>query len=99
MTTVRELVNDALLEIGVADDANNVPAEQAAHGLRVFNRMLGKWSQRSLLRPTLLNVSVPLTGAGSYTIGPAGDVVAARPIKVMAASYINASGNDCTSLK
>lgn len=92
MTTVRELVNDALLEIGIADDANNVPAEQAAHGLRVLNRMLGKWSQRGLLRPTALTVSVPLTGAGSYTIGPTGAVVATRPISVVSASYIDASG-------
>lgn len=94
MATVRELINDALLEIGVADDANSVPAEYAAHALRVLNRMLAVWSNRRQLQSVMSAVNVPLTGAASYTIGPTGNIVAARPIRVEFATYVDTDGNE-----
>ena len=82
MTTARTLIEDALGEIGVKDEGQSLPNEQASHGLRVLNRMLGRWSQRRLLLPVITEVTVALTGAQTYTIGPSGAVSSLRPIKV-----------------
>jgi hypothetical protein len=92
MTTVREIVIDALLEISIIDGVTEAPAEQAEHARRVLNRLLGTWSQRRLLRPSLLQVTVPMTGAASYTIGPTGAVVASRPLKLISAWRVDAGG-------
>lgn len=92
MTTVRELVRDALIEIGVADSSNEPASEMSEHARRCLNRVLGKWSQRKLLRPTTYTVTVPLAGAASYTIGPSGAIVATRPIAVDAATYTTTDG-------
>ena len=88
MTTALQLIEDALREIGIKDDANALSAEESAHGLRVLNRLLGRWSQRRLLLPVLSDVSIPLDGSASYTIGPTGDVVATRPIRVEMARHV-----------
>lgn len=93
MTTALQLISDALQEIGVIADGETPDAAQSAHGLRALNRMLGRWSQRRLLMPLLTEVSVPLTGAASYSIGPTGaDVTAARPIRVEWARAVDANG-------
>lgn len=82
MPTALSLITDALIEIGAHDLGQSVPAEDAAMCLRRLNQMMGRWSQQSLLMPTLTQFDVPTTGAASYTIGPTGDVVAARPLKI-----------------
>lgn len=92
MTTVRDILTDALEEIGVVAVGQPAQAEDVARALRVLNRRLQTWSQRRLLLPVLVEVSVPLTGQASYTIGPSGAVVAARPIKVVHATATDASG-------
>jgi hypothetical protein len=86
MTTAREIVSDALRELGVLAAADTASAEDASFGLRKLNQMVQRWSNTRLMVPTLTEINVPLTGAASYTIGPTGDVVAARPIRVNGAS-------------
>ena len=93
MTTALQLITDALQEIGVVADGETPSADQSAHGLRALNRMLGRWSQRRLMLPSLAEVSVPLDGSASYTIGPtSADVTAARPIRIEMARAVDASG-------
>jgi hypothetical protein len=46
------------------------------------------------LVPYLAELSIPLTGAASYTIGPTGGTVAARPIRVESAKATDAAGTD-----
>ena len=92
MTTALELINDALLEIGVKDESNALTADQSSHALRVLNRMLALWSQRRLLLPVMSDVSVTLDGSASYTIGPTGDVTAARPLRIEHARAVDANG-------
>ncbi len=92
MTTALTLITDAMSQAGLTEAGQSLPAEESAYGLRVLNRMMGKWSQMRLLFPVLTEYSVPLTGAASYTIGPTGGVVGARPLKVNHATAIDANG-------
>lgn len=92
MTTALDLVTDALLEIGVAESGQTVNAEDGAIGLRYLNRLLQRWSNAPAMFAVLPEVSVTLTGAASYTIGPTGGTVAARPLRIDSAVYVDAGG-------
>lgn len=87
-----DIITAAMDELSLTESGQTIPAEDASKGLDRLNRILGKWSNMRLLFPTLTEISVTLTGAGSYTIGPTGDVVTSRPIRVNSASTIDANG-------
>ncbi len=87
-----QIITAAMDELSLTESGQAIPAEDASKGLDRLNRILGKWSNMRLLFPTLTEISVTLTGAGSYTIGPTGDVVASRPIRVNSATTIDANG-------
>jgi len=88
MTTALDLITDALFEIGAAEIGQALPSEDSTIGLRKLNQLLQRWSNKRFLFPVLTEFSVTLTGAASYTLGPSGDVVGLRPLKINAASCI-----------
>lgn len=88
MTTALTLITDALIEIGAHDLGQSVPAEDAALGLRYLNRIMERWSNSPGMFPVLPETSVPMNGAASYTIGPTGDVVSARPLRIDRATFV-----------
>lgn len=90
MTTALQIITDALSEIGVVGAGDAVEPGDAALGLRKLNQVLQRWANMRLMLPVLAEVSVPMSGAASYTIGPTGAVVAARPVKVSAARAVDA---------
>ena len=92
MTTAISLITDALTELGIAGNGSAVQAEDAALGLRKLNQLLQRWANSRLTFPVLTEISVPTTGAASYTIGPSGAVVAARPLKIDRVTAIDANG-------
>ena len=93
MTTALELITDALFEIGVQDIGQAVSADDSSMGLRYLNRLLQRWSNSPGMYPVVPEVSVPLTGAASYTIGPSGaDVTSTRMLRVDRATCIDAAG-------
>lgn len=92
MTTAQTIIEDAFSVVGLGEDGQTLPSIDAARGLRVLNRMMGRWSQMRLLFPALAQVNVPLTGAQTYTIGPTGAVVALRPIRINSATAVDAGG-------
>lgn len=94
MTTALDLITDAMAQAELVAEGQAISAEEAQTGLRALNRLMGKWSQMRLLIPSLTQYSVPLTGAGSYTIGPTGAVVGLRPIKVLHVNAIDANGTE-----
>lgn len=94
MTTALQIINEAFEEIGVKEVGQSLPAEDADRGLRLLNRVLGTWATMRLLAPYSTTVSVPMTGAASYTIGPTGGLVAARPVKILSAVARDAYGMD-----
>ena len=94
MTTALTLITDAMAQANLTEAGQSLPAEEAQTGLRALNRLMGKWSQMRLLIPALTQYSVPLTGAGSYTIGPTGAVVGLRPIKALSVTATDTAGTE-----
>lgn len=81
MTKVRDILNDALMLIGVQDPSEGIDSARAGMCLRAFNRMLSTWSAQSLMVFTYTPTTFPLTiGKQSYTIGLGGDFNVDRPI-------------------
>jgi hypothetical protein len=72
LTTVLDLLTQALVGIRVHRMAAPLPPEMAEHALDTLNRLLDAWSVEG--RPVIrwASAQTPLTGALSYTIGPGG---------------------------
>lgn len=94
MTTSLQIITDALAEIGVVGAADAVQPEDASFCLRKLNQILQRWANMRLMLPALVEVSVPMTGAATYTIGPTGVVVATRPVKVSSARAVDGAGTE-----
>ena len=93
MTKVREIINDALIEIGVVDPTEAMDANQAAYGLRVLNRMVQKWNTEELMVFTVNRNEYALTANKQvYTIGTGGDINISRPVRIQMASALLSSG-------
>ncbi len=93
MATVRDICQDALIELGVNSPSEAMTAEDGAYALRVLNRMLQKWSTEEL---TVYTVNRDLyhfvANQASYTLGTGGDWNSPRPAKIqMAAVLINST--------
>lgn len=92
MTTALTIITDAMAQANLAEQGQELSADEAVLGLRYLNRLMGKWSQMRLLFPVPAEYSVTLNGAQSYTIGPTGDVVGLRPIKLLHVNAVDANG-------
>ena len=89
MSTVRDLLSDALLLLGVQDPSEAMSADVAAVCLRRLNAMLNTWSAQSLMVYTSNRVVLPLTiGQAAYTLGTGGDLNTPRPVWFTLASVI-----------
>lgn len=89
MTTVRELIQDAVYLLGVVDPTESLNASFAAQGLRRLNAMLQTWSAESLMVYTQNREVFPLVvGQQDYTLGPGGNFNTTRPIWFDQASII-----------
>lgn len=91
MTTVRDLIGDALSEVGVRDPGEAVDPQVAADVLRSLNRMLDAWSTEDLLVYTIDREVFPFVpGKQNYTLGIGGDLNVARPVQIdMASALVN----------
>lgn len=94
MTTALEIITDALAEIGAHEVGQTVPAADADLCLRHLNRLLELWSNSPAAYPVLPSVSITLNGASSYTVGPSGDVVATRPLRIDSATATDSAGRE-----
>ena len=94
MTTALDIITDALQELGVVGAGDAVEPEDAALGLRRLNQVLQTWANSRLTLPALVEISVTLTTAQTYTIGPSGGTVAARPVRVNSAKARDSAGTE-----
>jgi hypothetical protein len=94
MTTAADIIFDALLENGVIGVADPVPAEYNALCLRKLNQLLERLSNSRLAFPTLTEITVTLTSAQTYLIGPGGATATARPLSVSSATSTDPNGLD-----
>lgn len=93
MTTVREICEDALVEIGAKAPNDAMTAQDGAYALRALNRMIGKWNTDELMVYTVNRDLYDLqAGKQAYTIGTGGDFNVPRPVKTTAASVLLSSG-------
>lgn len=70
MSTVRDIIRDALLEIGVLGEGETPSADAQAGVLRSLNRMLSGWSTENLLLYEKVREEFTLVaGTAAYTIG------------------------------
>lgn len=91
MATVREIVGDALIELGANGPADAMTAEDGAYALRALNRMVQKWSTEELTIYTVnRDLYALVAGTASYTLGTGGTWNSARPARIqMAAVMVN----------
>lgn len=89
MTKVRDLIGDALIEIGVYSPSDTVPAEDFAFGLRTLNRMIKVWNTENLTIYTVNRNVFNLTASQqTYTLGTGGNFNISRPVRVQSASVL-----------
>ena len=92
MSTALDIISDALSELGVIGASETPNSDDAGFCLRKLNQVLQRWSNLRLNIPATSQISVTLNGAASYTIGPTGNVVASRPLKVLSAYAVDSGG-------
>lgn len=91
MSTVRDLITDALLLIGAVASGENPTAAEQADALRSLNRMKDSWSGEGILIPKFIREVFVLTpGQSKYTIGPEGDFDTERPTLIYKAAASDA---------
>lgn len=98
--TFRDLLKDALTEIGVLADGETPTAEALSSGLRSFNRMLGNWSTQNLLVNAQIDETFSLIANQSlYLMGPGGDFDTVCPKEIHGVSVmINGIESPCDIL-
>jgi hypothetical protein len=83
MTTVRDLITDALDLVGVSAPGETVQAADAQRAFRALNRMLSSWNTEGLMVYSINIQTFTLTGnQQSYTIGPGGNFNTTRPERI-----------------
>lgn len=85
MTTPVELINIALKHTGVLGVGQTALAEDIQDAFKVMNMMLGQWQAKRIMMYHLVNVTIPCTGALSYTIGIGGVANVPRPDRIPSA--------------
>lgn len=89
-STVRAIINDALIEIGYLQPGETPPPAIAALGLLRVQTMIDAWAADQLTLSQQLRT--PYTwpaNESTQTIGPSGDIVlAARPMSVSYVTYV-----------
>lgn len=86
MTTVLDLITDAMQESGVLTKSETPTNDEAQAGLRMLNRIIESWSNSSTIQFERTTESFALSnGVASYTMGLGGDFNTVRPTKVVQA--------------
>jgi hypothetical protein len=81
--TGRDLVTATLKLIGAVAPGETPAYEELNDGLLTLNRMIGSWSNESLLIHAKVREELTLTASdGEYTFGIGGNINTARPMKI-----------------
>lgn len=97
MSTVRDLIYDALKKIHVVGVGQNLTAEQGQSALRTLNDLLASWSVEGGLVYTQTRETFNLTnGKQLYTIGSGADFNTVRPFDILSV-YTTISNSDYTA--
>lgn len=95
MTTANKIIGQALGLLGVRSSVDPVTGADAAIALERLNTLLDGWRTQSLFAYAQQTVAGVLPAhTATLTIGPAGQLVAERPIRVEAGSRFTRDGID-----
>lgn len=98
-TTARDLIRNAMLEIGAVATGEAASADEASDGLVVLNRMLASWSTESLFIYSNAPETFPLVnGQQVYTMGPSGNFNTTRPLRIQRISLQLTANSQVTEL-
>jgi hypothetical protein len=91
--TAGAIVQKAYEDAGLCAMGQTVTAGQLARGIERLNDIINLWATQGLKLWLQQPVNVPLVaGQGTYSLGPAGDVVMTKPLSILQGTYIT-SGN------
>lgn len=83
MTTALEIITQSMKDVGFLGTGETPQSIDVNDALRKLNWMLAEWAQRRSLVYHLVESTEILSGAQSYTIGPASDIaLSVRPGKI-----------------
>src|SRR6516225_2413826 len=88
--TALQLITDALEDLRVLPDGGTPTAGDITKGLRKLNMLIKKWGAITGMELWLRDlIQVPeVANKFRYTIGPTGDVVTYRPLRILPGGYI-----------
>ncbi len=73
LTSPADLIALSLKTAGIIGIGQTADAQDVTDCFIILNSMIGQWNRQRWLIWHLIDVSIPCTGAQSYTIGPLGD--------------------------
>lgn len=92
--TVAELITLAMKRVNILSVNQSISADDLDDGLSLFNLWLDSLSIQSITIPFLKRSTFPIvSGTGTYTVGPTGDIAIVRPTIMDHVNYIDASLN------
>lgn len=95
MSTTKDLIKQALRNIGVIASGEEPSAEELSDSLLIAQQMIESWSLSKLMVPAVTHESFAVNTIGSartYTIGPSGDIDTVRPLRVIVCQLVDAGG-------
>lgn len=89
MTTARQIIKRALLQVGALVKNEDPSADEANDALDTLNGLISSWNNDSLNTYTRTLEGFALTSASSYTIGTGGNFNTTRPLTIVDAFLRN----------
>ena len=94
MATSLDLIKRSLRLLGVYGSGESIPSDEASDAQIAMNAMLEDWRNEKLMAYAMRDESLTMVnGQGTYTLGPTGDLVTTRPVKIDNA-YIRDASTD-----
>ena len=90
MADVRDIVTDALRELGVLAATETASADEANHGFVAFNRLVdGLMAEELAIYQTTRTTWTLVSGTQDYTLGTGGTINVARPVYIDHINFVD----------
>ena len=90
--TPASIITDAYFDAGLIQSGDSANGEQVVAGMRRLTDLVNLWQTQGLKLWLNVDTSVTLvSGQGTYSLKPAGDVNMTKPLRVLEAYYLDSS--------
>jgi hypothetical protein len=94
-TTAQQIIDDAYTLIGKKDMGASLEWAEVEYGLRLLNDLIKQWQTKGVRLQTVYDMTVTIVAAkASYTVSATGDVVLARPDRIISALRRDSDNDD-----